>query len=146
MIHCLQNKQSVKFSINSAFFIEMCYNKCKKIIKSNSLRFSFFRMSASRHYLSPAMPTKYVVNLCITNFVINLILICALYFRDFNYLSFFSSLVKRLEYLFLFLYTHVSPIAAVMIPGNCFYSTGKILSCQLANIWSAYSHCFCDLF
>ena len=33
--HCLQNKQSVKFSINSAFFIEMCYNKCKKIIKSN---------------------------------------------------------------------------------------------------------------
>ena len=24
-----------KFSINSAFFIEMCYNKCKKIIKSN---------------------------------------------------------------------------------------------------------------
>ena len=33
--HCLQNKQSVKFSINSAFFIEMCYNRCKKIIKSN---------------------------------------------------------------------------------------------------------------
>ena len=33
--HCLQNKQSVKFSINSAFFIEMCFNKCKKIIKSN---------------------------------------------------------------------------------------------------------------
>ena len=33
--HCLQNKQSVKFSINSAFFIEMCYNKYKKIIKRN---------------------------------------------------------------------------------------------------------------
>jgi len=54
--------------------------------------------------------------------------------------------IKRLEYRFFFLYTHITPIAAVMISGNCFYSACKISCSKLADIRSTHSYYFFNLF